>query len=480
MKLRFFAVALLATSLWAQNAPAPEAQAIAGRVFEGGHTMQYLTDLTDKFGPRLTGSPNYNAAAQWAADQFRAMGIKDVRLEPLHLAHTWKRGTATGHILTPEVRLLHIEPLGWSPATPPGGIKGDIFPLDDVSPENIEKHQADIRDHVVLLNTRKILGGAKEDSYKPWIYLLAAPKLLVEAGAKAVLLSGSRPSQVLNTTSLDWDAGIAPLPAAFIGKEDGDYLFRITKTQPVSVEYQYTVEIGGPTQVNNVVAEIKGSEKPEEWIILGAHLDSWDFATGAQDNGAGTAQVLEAARILSSLGKPPRRSIRFALWAGEEEGLIGSRAYARQHAAELAKCMAVLNTDNGAGEVHGWKTQGREDLVQALQPFSDQYLAPLGANEITTELTFDTDHGPFMLAGVPALDMLVDMKQYMEIHHNAGDTLDKVKQVNLNIGTAVLALTANELANARKPLGPHFDRNGVENLIKPKDLDQFLKSIGEW
>ncbi len=480
MKFRFLAVAVLSTSLWAQGSPAPEAQVITGRVFEGGHTMQYLTDLTDKFGPRLTGSSNYSAAAQWAADQFRAMGIKDVRLEPLTLQHTWKRGTGSGRILSPEVRPLHLEALGWSPSTPAGGIKGDIFILDDVAPENIEKHQADIRDHVVLLNMKRILAGAKEDSYKPWVYLLAAPKLFVEAGANAVLATSSRPSQVLTTTSLDWDAGISPLPAAFIGKEDGEYLLRIAKSQPATVEYQYTVETGGPTQVNNVVAEIIGSEKPDEWIILGAHLDSWDFATGAQDNGAGTAQVLEAARILSSLGKAPRRSIRFALWAGEEEGLIGSRAYAKQHASELAKCMAVLNTDNGAGEVHGWKTQGREDLVKALQPFADQYLAPLGADDISTELTFDTDHGPFMLAGVPALDLFVDMKQYMEVHHNAGDTLDKVKQVNLNIGAAVLALTANELANAEKPLGPHIDRKTVENLIKSKDVDQLLKAIGDW
>jgi hypothetical protein len=154
MKLRLIAVLIVATSLWAQNAPAPEAQVIAGRVFEGGHTMHYLTDLTDKFGPRLTGSSNYNAAAQWAADQFRAMGINNVRLEPLKLQHTWKRGSASLRMLTPEDRPLHLEPLGWSPATPCGGVKGEIVVLDDVSSENIEKHQADIRNHVVLLNTR--------------------------------------------------------------------------------------------------------------------------------------------------------------------------------------------------------------------------------------------------------------------------------------------------------------------------------------
>ena len=119
MKFRVLAVAVFSASLWAQTSPAPDAQAITGRVFEG-HTMKYLTDLTDKFGPRLTGSANYNAAAQWAAEQFRAMGIKDVRLEPLTIAHTWKRGTGTGRILTPAVRPLHIEALGWSPSTPAG------------------------------------------------------------------------------------------------------------------------------------------------------------------------------------------------------------------------------------------------------------------------------------------------------------------------------------------------------------------------
>ena len=480
MKLCALALAFLTASLWAQNTPAPEVQAIDGRVFADGRTMQYLTDLTDKFGPRLTGSTNYSAAAQWAADQFRAMGIKDVRLEPFPIAHTWKRGTGHGRILTPAQRPLHLEALGWSPATPQGGVKGEIFVLDDISPENIEKHQADIREHVVLLNLKKILGNAKEESYKPWINLLKASALLRDSGAIAILAAGSRPSQVLGTTSMSWDASIAELPCAYIGKEDGDYLMRITKTQPASVEFEYTTDVGGPAQVNNVIADIKGSEKPDEWIILGAHLDSWDLATGAQDNGAGTAQVLEAARVLSSLGKPPRRSIRFALWAGEEEGLLGSRAYVKQHASDLAKCMAVLNTDNGAGEVQGWKTQGREDLVTALQPFADENLASLGADRVTTELTYDTDHGPFMIAGVPALDMLVDMKAYMEVHHNAGDTVDKVKQVNLNIGSAVLALTANYLANAEKPLRPHLNREALENILKPKDLDQFLKSIGDW
>lgn len=482
MIIRLVAVLLISISAFGQaiqKSVSPAAEAISSRVFVGGHTMQYLTEMTDRFGPRLTGSENYMNAAKWAVDQFRAMGIKDVKLETFQLAHTWKRGEATGKILTPVERPLHIEALGWSPSTPSGGVKGAVYVMDDFSAENIKQHQPEIRDHVVLLNLKKLLAAA-ENSYKPYIEFQDAPALLHEAGAKAIMGSGSRPSEVIGTTSLGWNAEITVLPAAFIGKEDSDYLMRMAKTQPVTVEFQYASQVGGAMPVPNVIAEIRGSEKPDEWIILGAHLDSWDFATGAQDNGAGTAQVLEAARLISSLGKAPKRSIRFALWGGEEEGLLGSRAYAKQHASEMAKCVAALNTDNGTGEVQGWKVEGRDDLEKALQSFANETLAPFGAGEVSKEITYDTDHGPFMLAGVPAFDMLVDMKAYMEIRHNAGDTLDKVNVRNLNIGSAVLALTANYIANADQPIGRHLDREAVGKIIKEKDLDQFLHSVGDW
>jgi len=163
------------------------------------------------------------------------------------------------------------------------------------------------------------------------------------------MLASKRQTSSFSTTGLDWNANVTEIPIAMVGKEDADFIARVTKEKPVTVEYQYTVEIGGPTEVNNIVAEIRGSEHPEQFVLLGAHFDSWDLATGAQDNGSGSAEVMEAARVLASLKTPPKRSIRFALWGGEEEGIIGSRAYVKQHAAEMANCIANLNTDNGAG-----------------------------------------------------------------------------------------------------------------------------------
>jgi carboxypeptidase Q len=230
---------------------------------------------------------------------------------------------------------------------------------------------------------------------------------------------------------------------------------------------------------HNVVAEIRGRERPDEWVIVGAHLDSWDFGTGAQDNGAGVAQVLEAARAIASIRQPPRRSIRFALWGGEEQGLLGSAAYARAHASEMKNCVAALNTDNGAGHPKGWQYEGREDLRAAMEPLTE-LLAGLGGERLTAETTFDTDHGHFMLAGVPALNLWVDMEHYDEIHHKAGDTVDKVDEHDLAAGAAVVAVTAYAIAEQPDALAPHIDHKAVAEILKKAGLDEFLTSVGVW
>src|SRR5205085_2491906 len=145
------------------------------------------------------------------------------------------------------------------------------------------------------------------------------------------------------------------IPYALLGKEDALWLARQAAKGPVTLELVLEAKLLGPVQVANVVGEIKGREKPGEWILVGAHLDSWDYATGAQDNGSGVVQVIDAARAIRAAGRAPKRSIRFVLWGGEEQGMLGSDAYVKAHAAELGSCLAVLNTDNGAGHPDGWK-----------------------------------------------------------------------------------------------------------------------------
>jgi len=228
------------------------------------------------------------------------------------------------------------------------------------------------------------------------------------------------------------------------------------------------------------VAEIRGRELPEEWVLIGAHLDSWDYGTGAQDNGTGTVSVLEVARAMMVAGKPPRRSVRFALWGGEEEGLLGSYAYTQAHLSELANCVAVLNTDNGAGHPKGWKLEGRADLKQAMQPWSDGLLKDLSGGELSMEATYDTDHGPFMLQGMPVMDFWVDMSHYFEIHHKASDTLDKVDPLEYKAGTAIVAATAYAIAESEKPIATRIDHAAVEEILKNTRLEELVEQTGQW
>src|SRR5262249_18666801 len=244
------------------------------------------------------------------------------------------------------------------------------------------------------------------------------------------------------------------LPLAQVGGEDSKLIQRFMQNGPVRIEFEYQNTVTGPTQVNNVIAEIPGREKPSEWIVIGAHLDSWDYGTGAQDNGSGTAMVREAARAIAAMGQAPRRSIRFALWGGEEEGLLGSTAYVRAHKSELGNCVAVLNTDNGAGHPKGWKVEGRKDLADSMRELSTVLLSELGGG-VSKEATFDTDHGPFLLEGIPALDLWVEMEGYGKIHHKASDTLDKVDEHSLAGGSAIVAVTAYAIAERESPIAPH-------------------------
>ncbi|MDQ1523274.1 MAG: carboxypeptidase [Pyrinomonadaceae bacterium] len=450
---------------------------LAGEVLVNGRALEYVQNLSDKFGGRLSGSAAYRRSAEWAAEQFRAAGVKDVRLEPFTLESTWSRGLARARMTAPQERPLHLESLGWAPSTPAGGVRGDVYILTDLSRDFIKRESGKIKGRVVLLD----LSALAKDGYAAFSKLVAAPQFLKDAGASAAVIGSSDANNVLNAFNLNWGASISPLPLAQLGMEDAKLIQRlIAGGTTVSVEFAYENGTGGAAVDNNVVAEIRGRERPDEWVIIGAHLDSWDYGTGAQDNGTGCAMVLEAARAIAALGTPPRRSIRFALWGGEEQGLLGSAAYVRAHARELKDCVAALNTDNGAGHPRGWKFEGREDVQAAMTPISKSLLAGIGGDGLSPELSFDTDHGHFFLAGIPSLDLWVDMEHYDEIHHKPSDTMDKIVAHNLVAGAAVVAVTAHALAERPGRIAPQLKHDAVGDLLKKANLEEFLKSVGVW
>lgn len=227
------------------------------------------------------------------------------------------------------------------------------------------------------------------------------------------------------------------------------------------------------------MAEIRGSELPNEWILIGAHLYSWDFGTGAQDNGTGVVTVLEVARSIAALGKAPRRSIRFVLWGGEEQGSLGSFAYTQNRLEEMDKCVAALNTDNGSGHPKGWKVEGRRDVKEAMQPVSDTALRDIGGGALSMELAYDSDQGPFIVMGVPTLDLWVDTDHHWEIHHKSGDTYDKVGAADFKAGSAIVAETAWILAEDPNPIAP-LDHAAVGEILKKYNLEELLNAVGQW
>jgi len=454
----------------------PVADQIAGSIYSGP-SMTTLGELADGIGGRLTGSPAYVRATEWAVAKFRSYGIQNVKLDPFTIPAGWQRGPATGAMLAPLSRPLYVASLGWSPSTPAGGVQGPVVLIADVAPEALKAREAELHGKIVLLDTSKIYA---EGYGKAMAKMEVAWSAFQKAGVLAVLSPDREKNNVLNAHGVGWGAKLLPLPGAEIGMEDAKLIQRELERGPVSLQLSLENKTSGEITVNNVIAEIRGSERPDEWILIGAHLDSWDFGTGAQDNGTGTASVLEIGRALMSLGKPPRRSIRLALWGGEEEGLLGSYAYTQSHLAELNQCVAVLNTDNGAGHPKGWKTEGREDLKKAMQPWSDGLLKNIGGGDLSTETTYDTDHGPFMLEGIPVLDLWVDMTHYFEVHHKSSDTLDKVDSLDFKGGEAIVAVTAYAIAQTDTPIAPHIDHAAVAEILKKAKLDEMLEHIGVW
>ena len=400
-----------------------------------------------------------------------------MRLEPFTIAAGWQRGMASAAMLTPMSRPLNLASLGWSPSTPAGGVQGPVVIVADVAPEVLRSREADLRGKIVLLDTARI----NADGYaKAMAKIEAAWLTFHNGGVLAVIASDREKNNVLNAHSVGWGAKLLPLPGAEIGMEDAKLIQRELEHGPVTMQITIENKTSGETTVNNVVAEIRGSERPDEWILVGAHLDSWDFGTGAQDNGTGAVSVLEIGRALMALGKAPRRSVRLALWGGEEEGLLGSYAYTQTHKSELDKCVAVLNTDNGSGHPKGWKVEGREDLKKAMQPWSDGLLKNLNGGDLSLDTTYDTDHGPFMLEGIPALDLWVDLTHYMEVHHKSSDTFDKVDALDFKGGEAIVAVTAYAIAQNETPIAPHIDHAAVGEILKKAKLEELLVNVGVW
>jgi hypothetical protein len=471
-----------AAPLFAQNAPAatlaPATQAaveqLAGRMLLHGQAYEYDRQLSDTIGPRLTGSQNYVKAADWAIAEFTRLGLANVHKEPWNIPATWEpESTGPARILTPHEQRLHLESEGWSPSTPEGGIRGPVFHLpSENDTASIRANAAKIKGSIVLIDEDSRHSGPEDT---PEGVVADNDQLIAQLGALAILTPGT----IQNAPSVGgsvWDGHLLPIPTANLGQEDVLLLRRLldhaSEQSPVTIEFSFQNRIRQNVKVDNVIAEIPGraaSENghPEQWLLLGAHLDSWHPGTGAQDDGTGVASLLAVAQAVMALHRPPARTLRFALFGGEEEGLLGSLAYAKAHAAELPNCDAVLITDTGAEPPKGWLTFGRPEARQSLAPISAN-LAGLGSDAISDNgrFTFGVDAGSFLVRGVPSLLLWTSADKYRTLHHKPSDTFDKVVERDLELGAATLGITAYAIADSPQTFAPHLNPTQVEDQMK--------------
>lgn len=401
-----------------------------------------LRGLTTKIGPRLEGSAKAHEAHAWALARFKAMGLETGQLS-FPLTHTWTRGTAKASL---QGRAIHLAQWGWTPPTP-GAITAPLVLLR--TPEDATRLKDQLKGAIVLagepasrLDAPEMAPPLKEhrapeaEEGFPVEELIPALKA---AGALAILTDSGKSRGLLNMNS-PWKLEPGGLPIAFVAHPDYGRL--CAAKAPLRLEL--SGDFGAPGQGLVTWAELKGAKHPDECVILGAHLDSWDLATGATDNGAGAAAVMEAARLLVKSGPKPDRGIRFVLFGGEEEGYLGSIAYTK--ATPLDKVSAAFVMDTGAGAINGFALQHRPEAAKVLMPLLAP-LASLGVTETDLRDEGGTDHVPFDKAGVPAFCAEQIQHDYAAIHHSQADTLAHVRPAELEQAAQVMAFTALSVAN---------------------------------
>ncbi len=455
--------------------------------------MTNLEYLSDMIGPRLTGSTRLKRANDWTAEKMKEYGLENVHLESYTIPRGWERGAVEMKIVENGLSVEAAQ-TAWTPGTH-GKVTGPVILFNPRTEADLAAYKGKLKNAILLssdTSTNPKLPDVKEitpipafapddpgthredktflgtDSPTPaqspagqapsqpppggrrqgagpqsLAFRKARNEFLKKEGAAVLLQDSGKPHDLLNMTG-SWTSAQS-IPSLFVSHEHIAMLQRMLKRgNPIHVEVNITSKfVEGPIIVYNTVGEIKGSEKPDEVVLLGAHLDSWDLGTGSTDNGTGSMAVLEAARIIKMLGVAPKRTMRFVLFTGEEEGLMGSKAYVEAHKSEMPNFDVVFIHDTGTGRVKGAWLQGRaEDRAMLAEQFDMLKSLKLLTDEpnLLPNKMNGTDHASFDDAGVPAFAFNQDPAEYSLTHHSQSDTFDKVRADDLKQGVCALAI----------------------------------------
>ena len=445
--------------------------------------------LVDGIGGRPTGSAALDQAIAWGLARFKEAGLENVHPEPYRAPSIWLSHAESAELVSPraawespEAGRLRVAGMPFTTPTPPGGLEA---PVADVGAGDeagfASAGPARVRGAWVLIHTEPM--RSLDDLFKEY---LATPAIVERArvgGAAGVLWISNRPARLLYRHNATLDGSVYPLPGAVVEREGGLRLSRlIAAGQSVRVKLTLDSEARKDAPAQNVVAELRGREKPDEVIILGAHLDSWDLGRGALDNASNVALVLDVARQMAALAREgfrPRRTVRFALYTGEEAGLWGSWAEARSSRAGLDRVKAQIVYDVGTGRTTGFSLGGREDLRAATEA-ALRPVAAFGPFTHTADAFVGTDNYDYLVEGVPTLVANQEGGPYLPDYHAESDTFDKVDARELKVNAAIAAALAFGLADAEAAPAPRQSREQVEALLKATGLDTQMKVFGIW
>jgi carboxypeptidase Q len=505
---RLFLVAILAagaaTLVLAQSEKLD--YAMLGRIRDEGlnrsQVMEHVSWLSDVFGPRLTGSPAIQQASEWTMKKFRDWQLSNVHQERWAFGKGWSLVRFSAHLVEPQIQPLIGFPQEWSSGTK-GPITADVIRVQIANESDFEKYRGTLAGRIVLAQpARKVrmlegpiilrmtdkdlaeaettpvgaaAGGGRGN--QTVAFRQKVSDFYVREGVVAVFDRGSDSDMAAGGSDMSWqqqhpdggtvfpagagardDRAGTSVPVIALAVEHYNRMIRVLeKNVPVKVELNVETKFYDESTPNgfNTIAEIAGTDLASEIVLLGAHLDSHPYATGATDNATGSGAMMEAMRILKAVGAKPRRTIRVALWGGEEQGLLGSRAYVRDHLADVetmtlkpehAKLAAYFNSDNGSGKVRGIWLQSNI----ATRPIFEAWMAPLhdlGVTTIGPRSVVSTDHVSFDNVGVPAFQFMVDRLEYnSRTHHSTMDTFDRVQRDDMVQQAAVIAVFAYNAA----------------------------------
>jgi carboxypeptidase Q len=400
---------------------------------------QRLAEMTDTYGNRLSGSENLGRAIAWAAETMKKDGLDNVHTEKV-MVPKWTRGRESAEIVDPPRHPLTILGLGGSVATPPGGLEAEVLVVESFN--ELRMRAADAKGRIVLFN-EPFTNYADTVSYRT-----GSARAAAQAGAVAVLVRAVGPVglRTPHTGSVQYQADLPAIPAAALSGEDANRIARLSaRGRKVRVHLSLDGHSEGDVESANVVAEIRGREKPDEVAVLGGHIDSWDVGAGASDDGVGCVVTWEALRLMKKLGIQPRRTVRLVLWTNEENGTRGAAAYAERYASTAMNHVFALEADSGVFEPARFGFSGSLAARNVIREITS-LLAPLNlADTISGGGGADID--PIAQAGrVPTMAYMGDPTRYFTIHHTPADTVERIAPEEVSKGAAAIAVVTYVIA----------------------------------